>query len=315
MRAYQWLATVSAGLWLSIFTAWGVASAETVLSTQGSLSSGDAVLDDGSLYDQYTFAGNSGQQVTISLESQDFDPYLILLDPQGRRISENDDISRNNRNSQLVVVLPSTGTYTVVANSYEAGKSGNYEIKVEVGNSSTLTPQAMAAVAVPGSAPVCDGAILSAIGDIESDREATVAVSGFALDERYAQVPSPRVHGIQISLSGPASLSILFSPQFLGYISGELMQDCSSVGAVSYEAVESGFERVFGYLPSRVTSGTTSSAETPLPVGEFVCTDSPGQSSSSGVGDSGEFMDQAAQPNSPSSDLSPLTPWGQRICL
>lgn len=101
-----------------------------ILEEKGSLSAGDSVLDDGSLYDAYKFSGSSGQQVTINLESQDFDPYLILLDPSGRRISENDDISRTNRNSRLVVTLPDTGIYTAAANSYEAGKNGGYQIKI-----------------------------------------------------------------------------------------------------------------------------------------------------------------------------------------
>lgn len=116
---------------VSLAVSAGSASAQTLFETQGALAAGDAVLDDGSLYDQYTFSSRSGQQVTIYLESGDFDPYLILLDPQGRRISENDDISTDNRNSRLVVTLPATGTYTVVANSYESGKNGQYKISVD----------------------------------------------------------------------------------------------------------------------------------------------------------------------------------------
>jgi hypothetical protein len=112
----------------------GAAGAQTLLETQGALAAGDAVLDDGSLYDQYIFSSRSGQQVIIYLESRDFDPYLILLDPEGRRIGENDDISASNRNSRLVVTLPVTGTYTVVANSYESGKNGRYKISVDAGS-------------------------------------------------------------------------------------------------------------------------------------------------------------------------------------
>jgi hypothetical protein len=131
MQALPRLVIIATALISAVFTAPFEAKAETtLLNEQGMLASGDAILDDGSLYDQYTFPGYSGQRVTIYLESQDFDPYLILLDPTGRRISENDDISRQNRNSRLFITLRVTGTYTVVANSYEAGKNGVYLLKV-----------------------------------------------------------------------------------------------------------------------------------------------------------------------------------------
>lgn len=132
MRALNWFGVIFVAVSLALSA--NPASAQTLLNTQGALAAGDAVLDDGSLYDQYTFSSSSGQQITIYLESGDFDPYLILLDPQGRRISENDDISTTNRNSRLVVTLPATGTYTVVANSYESGKNGQYKISVDAGS-------------------------------------------------------------------------------------------------------------------------------------------------------------------------------------
>lgn len=131
MQALQRLGIIATAVGLTICAAWSAAQANPiVLEEQGLLSSGDSVLDDGSLYDAYKFSGRGGEQITIYLESRDFDPYLILLDPSGRRMSENDDISRTNRNSRLVITLPMTGTYTVVANSYEAGKNGSYRLRV-----------------------------------------------------------------------------------------------------------------------------------------------------------------------------------------
>ncbi|MGC1308495.1 MAG: PPC domain-containing protein [Phormidesmis sp.] len=131
MRALQRFGITFMTIGITLGAAVGTAKADILLEERGALAAGDAILEDGSWYDQYTFSADGGQQITISLMSQDFDPYLILLDPQGRRISENDDISLEDRNSQLVIVLPNTGTYTVVANSYESGKDGAYEIKIE----------------------------------------------------------------------------------------------------------------------------------------------------------------------------------------
>jgi hypothetical protein len=156
MQALQRLGIIGTAIGLAVCTAWSAAVASpAMLEAQGVLASGDAVLDDGSLYDQYTFLGISGQPVIIYLESQEFDPYLILLDPDRRRISENDDISRSNRNSRLVVTLPRTGIYTVVANSYEAGTRGPYTLTIN-SQSASSTPakliQEMTAVST--SSPV-----------------------------------------------------------------------------------------------------------------------------------------------------------------
>ncbi len=149
MQALQRQGIIGTALGLAVFTVVFTAGSTAManpalLEKEGTLSSGDAVLDDGSLYDQYSFLGSTGQPIIIYLESQDFDPYLILLDPTGRRISENDDISRTNRNSRLVITLPSEGTYTVVANSYEAGKVGLYKLQISSQNSSAMTTRLVA---------------------------------------------------------------------------------------------------------------------------------------------------------------------------
>ncbi len=146
MQALQRLVIMGTVVGLAVFTAGNPAVANSaLLEKQGALSSGDDMLEDGSLYDRYSFLGSSGQPIIIYLESQEFDPYLILLDPTGRRISENDDISRTNRNSRLIITLPSEGTYTVLANSYEAGKVGVYKLQVVNNqNASSVTTRLIA---------------------------------------------------------------------------------------------------------------------------------------------------------------------------
>ena len=269
MRALR-LGVISTAVSLAVCAGWGTAAAHELLAVQGALATGDAVLEDGSLYDEYTFAGSTGQQITISLTSQDFDPYLILLDPQGQRISENDDVSRNNRNSRLVITLPNNGTYTVVANSYESGSNGEYEIKIESGDSPAVTLQAMVAEAVPGSSPPCDAALISAIGDIETDREVNAVVSPVQLRDRYAEFPSGRPNGVKVTLSGSATLSVIRSSQLLDQLSGELIRNCPSVGAVVFRSAETGLEKIFGFLPDRDETSLVVEADA-VPVGEFDC--------------------------------------------
>ena len=276
MRALR-LGVISMAVSLAVCAGGGAAVAQELLAVQGALTAGDAVLEDGSLYDEYTFAGSSGQQITISLISEDFDPYLILLDPQGRRISENDDVSRNNRNSRLVITLPSTGTYTVVANSYESGSNGEYEIKIESGESPAVTLQAMVTEAVPGISPPCSAALISAISDIETAREVNAAVSPVQLRDRYAEFPADRPNGVKVALNGPATLSVIRSPQLLDQLSGELIRNCPTVGAVVFRSAETGFEKIFGFLPNRDETSLVVEADA-VPVGEFSCVPVPDNS-------------------------------------
>ncbi len=147
MRSLLRLSIVSIMASLVLCAGSNPSKAEVLVEARGSLSARDAVLEDGSRYDPYSFYGGGGQQVIIYLASQDFDPYLILLDPQGRRIYENDDISRSDRNSRLIVTLPTSGTYTAIANSYEAGKNGRYFIKVEIRDAQSSALERMAVVA------------------------------------------------------------------------------------------------------------------------------------------------------------------------
>lgn len=105
-------------------------SGDYILQEQGTLASGGPVLQDGSLYEEYRFEGESGQSITITLESPDFDTYLMLIAPNGDVLQYNDDISDSDRNSQIAIVLPESGTYRVIANSYDPAGQGSYEITV-----------------------------------------------------------------------------------------------------------------------------------------------------------------------------------------
>ena len=101
------------------------------LQIQGSLGANSQILQsDRSPYQEHTFQGTAGQRITISLESREFDSYLILLDPDGKKIGENDDASSNTMNSALTVTLPSTGTYRVIANTYDSTGRGQYTLSI-----------------------------------------------------------------------------------------------------------------------------------------------------------------------------------------
>ncbi|MEO0455442.1 MAG: PPC domain-containing protein [Cyanobacteria bacterium P01_A01_bin.114] len=105
------------------------AQSTTLLSEQGQLEVNDNRLDDDSLYDLYRFTGDPDQQVTITLASSEFDTYLFLVDPNGDKLAENDDIE-GSTNSSLTVNLPTAGEYMIVANSYNPFGRGAYTLTV-----------------------------------------------------------------------------------------------------------------------------------------------------------------------------------------
>ena len=101
-------------------------SSETIT---GELTSNSSVLeDDGSYYEIHTFEGVAGEVVTIELTSDDFDTYLLLQDPAGDLINQDDD-GAGGTNSRITLTLPSTGTYTLIVNSYAAGETGAYSLE------------------------------------------------------------------------------------------------------------------------------------------------------------------------------------------
>ena len=108
-----------------------VAQSATVRTPQtitGQLDQNSAVLEgDGTYFETHTFDGNAGEALTIELTSDEFDAVLILLSPTGESIAQDDD-GAGGTNARIVITLPITGTYTIVANSYQARKLGEYQL-------------------------------------------------------------------------------------------------------------------------------------------------------------------------------------------
>lgn len=96
----------------------------------GELGNGDNVLPvDNSYFDAYSFEGQAGQTVTLGMSSLEFDPYLILLSPNGDDIAQ-DNNSGGNRNARIRLRLPETGRYILLANSHQGGESGRYRLSL-----------------------------------------------------------------------------------------------------------------------------------------------------------------------------------------
>lgn len=90
---------------------------------------------------EYTFTGEEGDTVLLSLISNDFDTYLILLDDNGLELNFNDD-SNGTLNSQIGPYdLPYSGEYTAVISSFGFINGGEVGI-----GSFTLTVETVALI-------------------------------------------------------------------------------------------------------------------------------------------------------------------------
>ncbi|MBW4494366.1 MAG: trypsin-like peptidase domain-containing protein [Oscillatoria princeps RMCB-10] len=88
---------------------------------------------DSSFFDIYTFEGRAGQRVTLEMTSREIDPFLILLNPRGRDVAQDND-GGGGSSARIVATLPASGRYTVIANSSQAGESGAYSLRAFAGN-------------------------------------------------------------------------------------------------------------------------------------------------------------------------------------
>jgi hypothetical protein len=98
-----------------------------------SLDDNDPVMEDESFYDYYVYEGRQGEEVTVTMASEDFDTFLAIGRMDGDTFSElssNDD-GTDGTNSALTFTLPENGRYIIRANSLSAGNTGAYKLKLE----------------------------------------------------------------------------------------------------------------------------------------------------------------------------------------
>ncbi|MGB6014812.1 MAG: hypothetical protein WBG32_08800 [Nodosilinea sp.] len=108
----------------------------SLLDTTGSLGpSNDRTLSSGRTMRMalHSFAGHSGQTVSMTLTSQDFDTVVVLADGSTSEVVET-NYDANSKNSGLQVTLPSTGSYYVGVASPSSQATGNYRLVVTARN-------------------------------------------------------------------------------------------------------------------------------------------------------------------------------------
>lgn len=98
------------------------------------LDDADALADDDSYYELWSFRGQAGETVTIRMASEAFDTYLHLgrmTDGAWQALETNDD-GEDGTNSDLTFILPASGEYFIRANAFAEGQTGAYTLRVDL---------------------------------------------------------------------------------------------------------------------------------------------------------------------------------------
>jgi hypothetical protein len=105
---------------------------------RGSLSPGDQTISSGEYADVFVFDGAPGDHVTIELQSDAFDPYLIVRAPSGIQY-ENDDYEGDATRSAVSLTLIEGGRHTITVTSFDVGETGVYELRIDQAVSQSRT--------------------------------------------------------------------------------------------------------------------------------------------------------------------------------
>jgi serine/threonine-protein kinase len=100
-----------------------------VQTFNGSLRPDDQTRPEGQYADTYPFDWTTGTTVQITLDSADFDTYMILRSPSGQQYV-NDDRPGAGLNSGLTQAINETGRWQVLASSLGLGNTGDYTMTV-----------------------------------------------------------------------------------------------------------------------------------------------------------------------------------------
>ena len=98
-------------------------------TAQDNIAYGDVIEGTASGEDlNYTFSAEAGEVIALALQSDEFDPYLTLLDPSGDEAAFNDDSI--GLNSQIGYSAAETGDYTIVVSAFGGNPEGAFTLTV-----------------------------------------------------------------------------------------------------------------------------------------------------------------------------------------
>lgn len=95
----------------------------------GTLGNAEASIQDDRPVQAWTIDGRTGDRLTISLSSDDYDSYLYFAGPGLPEVRTDDD-GGEGLDSELTVTLPEDGSYTIGAAALSTGAMGSYRLAV-----------------------------------------------------------------------------------------------------------------------------------------------------------------------------------------
>ncbi|HEX2079471.1 MAG TPA: caspase family protein [Longimicrobium sp.] len=98
----------------------------------GQLRDGDPVMDDGSLFDVYTYEARAGERLSLVMRSRDFDTFLTVGRMNGSQMEllVRDDDSGGGTDSRAEFTVDRDGPIYIAANALSEGMEGSYTIEL-----------------------------------------------------------------------------------------------------------------------------------------------------------------------------------------
>ncbi|MDT7541981.1 MAG: hypothetical protein QOE33_1885 [Acidobacteriota bacterium] len=219
-------------------------------TVNGTLANGDCVSPiDGSFYDAYSFTGAAGQQVTIDMTSTAFDPYLYLMRPGETTISADpnttiqDDDGGGGTNARISLTLQTSGTYTILANSYGTGITpvGTGAYTLTLTGSGTGTTTLRIDTVTPRAGRASGGQQVKLVGAF--DNLSSVVFGGVAVSWSYTNgtseiafnTPAHAVGAVGIDLANTSGGALSKSNAF-AYLPTTFTDDTLTVGVTTAKA-------------------------------------------------------------------------------
>jgi hypothetical protein len=156
----------------------------TAVYAQNPISPGDTV--EGQLNGstaQYSFTSKAGETVIISLNSDAFDPLVILYDASGNEVGRDDD-SGGFLNSRLAFTAPSDGTYTITVTDLGSPGTGAYTLNLATQTANPITYGAPVETTMAGTSPLyfsfegTEGDVLNIYADSATDEDTRLVLRG-----------------------------------------------------------------------------------------------------------------------------------------
>ncbi|MEM1115807.1 MAG: hypothetical protein AAF845_16975 [Bacteroidota bacterium] len=114
------------------------------VTESGALEVGDLTLQSGEYSDVYSVSAGEGQWISVTLEADGFDPYLIIRTPSGQQSDIDDSEEGNTTSTSTVLRASEAGSYDVIVTSFQSGETGSYSVTYEVSDTQ------------PGATPAAD---------------------------------------------------------------------------------------------------------------------------------------------------------------